>query len=98
MTLEYSTTGQAGDYLTNSAPESTHQSAQRLFGSYYASVPYHNGTTNNEQITIATLVLLSVAQRNVSLRPPDRLITHYSLIVTIHGQIYELWLPLRGYN
>ncbi|MDA8377645.1 MAG: hypothetical protein M0Z50_11440, partial [Planctomycetia bacterium] len=26
--------------MTDSAPESAHQPAQRLFGSYYASVPY----------------------------------------------------------
>ncbi len=43
LTIEYSTTGQAGGYLTDSAPESTHQPAQRLCGSYYASVPHMTG-------------------------------------------------------
>ncbi len=34
ITIEYSTTGQAGGYLTDSAPESTHQPVQPLGGSY----------------------------------------------------------------
>ena len=34
---------------------------------------------NNEQNTIAIPAFLSVAQRNVSLRPPGRLIIHYAL-------------------
>jgi hypothetical protein len=37
--MEYSTTGQAGGYMTDGAPESAHQPAQRLFGSYYAPFP-----------------------------------------------------------
>ncbi len=40
ITIEYSTTGQAGGHITDSAPESTHQPVQQLFGSYCASVPY----------------------------------------------------------
>ncbi len=39
ITMEYSTTGQAGGYMTDGAPESAHQPAQRLFGRYYASFP-----------------------------------------------------------
>ena len=33
ITIEYSTTGQAGGYLMDSAPESTHQPVQPLGGS-----------------------------------------------------------------
>ena len=33
ITIEYSTTGQAGGYLIDSAPESTHQPVQPLGGS-----------------------------------------------------------------
>ncbi len=39
ITIEYSTTGQAGGYMTDSAPESTHQSVQPLCGSYCDLVP-----------------------------------------------------------
>ncbi|MDA8378489.1 MAG: hypothetical protein M0Z50_15810 [Planctomycetia bacterium] len=39
ITIEYFTTGQAGGYMKDDAPESAHQPTQRLFGSYYAFVP-----------------------------------------------------------
>ena len=39
LTVEYPTTGQAGGYMTNSAPESTHQPVQPLGGSYCNLVP-----------------------------------------------------------
>jgi hypothetical protein len=34
ITMEYSTTGKAGGYMTGGAPESTHQPVQPLGGSY----------------------------------------------------------------
>ncbi|MCL5945382.1 MAG: hypothetical protein M1472_00835, partial [Planctomycetes bacterium] len=37
---EYSTTGHAGGYLTDNAPEAAHQPAQRLFGRYCDLVAY----------------------------------------------------------
>ncbi len=40
--MEYFTTGQAGGYMTDGAPESAYQPTQRLFGNYYESVPYQN--------------------------------------------------------
>ena len=39
ITIEYSTTGQAGGYLTDGAPESTPQPVQPLGGSYCELVP-----------------------------------------------------------
>jgi hypothetical protein len=39
MSIKYSTTGQAGGYLTDSALESTHQPVQPLGGSYCNLVP-----------------------------------------------------------
>ena len=50
------------------------------------SQPSHDSTTNNEQKTIVTLALLSVVRRNVSLRPPSRLIIHYSLRRSFGGR------------
>jgi hypothetical protein len=36
ITIEYSTTGEAGGHITDDAPESSHQPVQRLLGSYSA--------------------------------------------------------------
>ncbi|MCL5945400.1 MAG: hypothetical protein M1472_00925 [Planctomycetes bacterium] len=55
ITIEYSTTGQAGGHITDSAPESTHQPVQQLFGSYCASVPYQNIQTDDDSKTFTKI-------------------------------------------
>ncbi len=44
ITIEYSTTGIDGGYMTDGAPESAYQPAQRLFESYCASTPIFHKT------------------------------------------------------
>ncbi len=95
--------------MTDSALESVYQPVQRLSGSYYAlsSLPLHSSSAsvvkNNKQKTIATPALLSVAQRNISLKPQGRLITLYSLRRAgagdvgghiVNGYVYALTLEI----
>ncbi len=84
LPIKYSTTGQAGGYLTDSAPESTHQPVQRPFGSYWASVLTNHGRCRGVQTAGLNGYLCfkaMVVRNHWSVRFPRTTVSHWRKIL-----------------